>query len=400
MTSTSSRTVLTDLYLRSLGPAERGRRLTIWDAARPHFGVRITDRAAVSFFVMRRLPGKRQPIRVMLGRYPEVTLAEARRRASVAISDLASGIHPRERERERLVAEQVKREHTFATLADRYLSQRAASSKRPRLIGQIVARLVMMWGQRPVTSISRSDVVAMVEDAAKDRGRDSAKQMHTYAASVLQYGCELEFGGLQHNVCKVVKVSKIVGKGRSRDRMLTDQELRAVWVAATTLAYPCGPFIKLLILTGARRDEVAAMTWSELDLDAGLWNLRRDRTKTEELEEKPLSAMAVDIIRSLPRYEGPHVLSASRGARPITKFSHFKNQVAALAPGIKDWRFHDLRRTMRTGLSSLKVTPFIGELCIGHAQKGVHPIYDLHRYQDEKREAMEKWAALVRSIVA
>ena len=94
---TASRAVLTDRYLKSLKPAPAGKRIVCWDAAKPSFGVRVTDRGVISFFVMRRMPGKPQPVRVSLGRYPDIGLAQARALATTAIGDLVSGIHPRER---------------------------------------------------------------------------------------------------------------------------------------------------------------------------------------------------------------------------------------------------------------------------------------------------------------
>ena len=101
---TASRAVLTDRYLKSLKPAPAGKRIVCWDAAKPSFGVRVTDRGVISFFVMRRMPGKPQPVRVSLGRYPDISLAQARTLATAAIGDLVSGIHPKARADQRTPA--------------------------------------------------------------------------------------------------------------------------------------------------------------------------------------------------------------------------------------------------------------------------------------------------------
>src|SRR5262245_62196160 len=116
-------TVFTDRYLKSLKPAPAGKRIVCWDAARPSFGARITDRGVVSFFVMRRMPGNPRPIRVVLGRYPNVSLAAARKLASTALGDLVSGVHPKERER-------LRQGNIFAALADAFLSRPAAAKQR------------------------------------------------------------------------------------------------------------------------------------------------------------------------------------------------------------------------------------------------------------------------------
>ena len=148
------------------------------------------------------------------------------------------------------------------------------------------------------------------------------------------------------------------------------------------------------------------MTWDELDLDSAnpVWVIPAHRSKSGAPQEVPLSDLAVDLLKSLPRFAGDYVFSANGGRAPIKGFGKFKDtideRIAELAPpGLKDWRFHDLRRTVRTNLSTLGVSPFIGELIIGHAQKGVHRIYDLHRYTAEKRDGLERWASKLRSII-
>jgi hypothetical protein len=109
--------------------------------------------------------------------------------------------------------------------------------------------------------------------------------------------------------------------------------------------------------------------------------------------------MAIDLLRSVPRFSGPYVLSFKNGHSAIRNFGEVKTLVDQRAPDIAAWRFHDLRRSARTGMSALGITTFIAELCIGHQQAGVHAVYDLHRYRDEKRDAFERWASKVRSIV-
>jgi integrase len=184
-----------------------------------------------------------------------------------------------------------------------------------------------------------------------------------------------------------------------RQRVLTDSEIGLLW-RATEDIYPAGPFARLLLLTAVRRNEVAQMTWSEVDLDNALWVIPAHRTKSSAPHEAPLSSMAVDLLRSLPRFTGSDFVFSTTGGRSgIHSFSLYKNAIDARATGLTNWRFHDLRRTARTNLASLGVAPFIAELILGHAQKGVHAVYDLHRYQAEKREALERWANRLRDIV-
>jgi integrase len=396
--TTPKRVVLTDRYLRSLKPAAPGKRTTHWDAATPSFGCRVTDRGVISFFVMRRRPGKPQPVRVGLGAYPGVTLATARKRASAALGDLMAGIHPREREREERLAAAKMKATTFAGLADRYLERRASERRSAKEIGLIVRRYLLPWSTRAVTEIRRTDVLELVEGVRARSGLHAARQALTYASAILGYGCATGYGGLEANPCALVKAGTVLGAFKPRQRVLTDAEIGKIWAAADT--YPAGTFIRLLILTGARRAEVADMTWDEVDLDRGLWTLAGDRTKNGEPEEKALSGMTIDLLRSLPRFTaGPYVLTSSAGVRAFQAFTAIKDLIDDRVPGLGDWRIHDIRRTMRTGLARVGVSPFTAELCIGHTQKGVHAIYDVHSYGAEKRDAMERWASKVRSIV-
>jgi len=140
--------------------------------------------------------------------------------------------------------------------------------------------------------------------------------------------------------------------------------------------------------------------WCEVDLDDALWVIPASRTKSGVPHEVPLPLMAVDLLRSLPRFAGgDFVFSTTGGRKGIRSFGLYKAAIDARATGLINWRFHDLRRTARTNLASLGVAPFIAELVIGHQQKGVHKVYDVHRYQAEKREALERWANRLRDIV-
>jgi integrase len=155
----------------------------------------------------------------------------------------------------------------------------------------------------------------------------------------------------------------------------------------------------LLLLTGQRLREVAEMQWSEIQLDKALWTIPADRMKGDAAHEVPLSSMAVEILKSLPRWPGPYIFSTTGGERPISGFSKMKLRIdSALAEAIPAWRFHDLRRTMRTGLGGLPVPSNVAEMTIAHAQPSLHQIYDRHSYRDEKRRAFELWAARLKAI--
>jgi integrase len=157
----------------------------------------------------------------------------------------------------------------------------------------------------------------------------------------------------------------------------------------------------LLLLTGQRLREVSEMAWSEVDLDKALWTFAPSRMKNGAAHVVPLASESLALLRSVPCGSGKYVFSTCGGRKPISGFSKLKSRIdAALPEPITPWRFHDLRRTMQTGLSMLGVPDVVAELAIAHSQKGLHRVYNQHGYLTEKRNAMERWEAHLRSICA
>jgi integrase len=200
--------------------------------------------------------------------------------------------------------------------------------------------------------------------------------------------------------------SQILGRPKlARDRVLADDELRAVWNAAERIGYPYGPLIHVLILTGARRGEIAEGRWSEIDLPARLWRFPAERMKSKAAHVLPLTPDVTRILEGLPRFGGGEfIFSTTFGRVPISGFAKWKTRLDALAVEelrrpIAPFVVHDIRRTMRTGLSSLPIPDLVRELVIAHARPGLHKVYDQHAYLHEKREALELWQARVREIV-
>ena len=203
------------------------------------------------------------------------------------------------------------------------------------------------------------------------------------------------------------------------------QELRAVWRAAERLddetsAYrPRQDAYRLLILSGQRKSQVCLARLEDFDLMAGLWTIppEREGTKSEYVHVLPITAEIEAIVKACPHRTG-YLFSTKQGAKPLTLGDKLKKEIDAFALDelkreavergedpervkLEPWTNHDLRRTMRTGLSALAVPEgdLVRELVIGHKQRGVHGIYDVHSYLDEKRIALELWAARVRDIV-
>jgi integrase len=210
---------------------------------------------------------------------------------------------------------------------------------------------------------------------------------------------------------------------KSRDRILNDEELGLAWKAADKLGWPFGPFVHLLILTGQRRDEVAGMRWSELDMATATWTIPRERAKNDKAHVVPLSPEAVALIKGLPRMkdgeaDSPFVFTTT-GDSPISGFSKAKakldraiakllkgeneeaNESEKDAPSIPDWRLHDLRRTMTSGMARLGAPLEVVEKLLNHISgtfSGIVDVYQKHEYAKEKREAAEAWGKHVAGL--
>lgn len=193
-----------------------------------------------------------------------------------------------------------------------------------------------------------------------------------------------------------------------RERALSDEEIPAVWSVAEAVGYPFGPFVRLLLLSGCRRTEIAGLQWSEIDLDQNTITVPAERYKTGRTLVVPLSPPARELIEDLPRHsEGDYMFSTTGGRRPISGYSKMKRRFdAALAARCEaegresfDFDLHDLRRTVRTNLSALRVPPHVAEAVLGHVVTGIQKHYDKWTYIDEKREALEAWGRKLQSLI-
>jgi integrase len=185
----------------------------------------------------------------------------------------------------------------------------------------------------------------------------------------------------------------------SRDRILTDDELKAVWRGAAKEGYPFGAILQLLILTGQRRGEVGGMMWSELDLEAGTWSLPRERVKNDRRHEVPLSRQALAIFKNVPRIGDKYVFTLS-GTAPYNGWKA-KERIEE-AVGIAPWTVHDLRRTAASRMAKLGVSLVVIEKILNHVSgslAGIVGVYQRHEFAEEKRAALQRWADHVEQLV-
>jgi integrase len=248
-----------------------------------------------------------------------------------------------------------------------------------------------------------------------ERGKVAAAH-HLFDVCRTLFGFALERDLIEFNPCDRLKRSSVVGHKPFRERTLNDDELRALWRAARRLNYPFGPAYQLLTLTGARLNEVAGAHWSEFDLERKIWTIPAARFKTGQQHQLPLPDDALTLLKALPRWRrGDCVFSSTYGDKSISGWTKAKQRldrhmlrtlralarlrgddpaVVTLTPFVN----HDIRRSVRTGLSRLRIPDHIAEQSIGHSRKGMARIYDQHKFSTEIREALTAWQNLLRSI--
>jgi integrase len=381
--------------------------LIAFDEDLPGFGLRLRAGGSATWVAQYRVGPKQR--RVTLGRLATLDPEQARKaaRAVLAKADLGQDAQAERRER------QAKAAVTFEAVAQLYLKHLAARRK-PKTLAECRRHLLRDWKPfhgRPVDEVHRRDVAARLQAVADAYGPIASNRARATLSAF--YAWAIGQGIAETNpVVGTVRV----GVERDRERVLAAGELREIWPALGDGDH--GRIVKLLLLTGQRRGEVAGIpVQGELDLDRALWSLPSGRTKNGLPHEVPLSRQAVALLRSIAPREGRALLFAE-GQRPFSGWSKSKERLDgrvarrhaekrlgrplrpdeqpepgdALAP----WTLHDLRRTVVTGMNELGIAPHVVEAVVNHvsgrARAGVAGVYNRATYAVEKRAALQMWA--------
>jgi integrase len=373
----------------------------------------------------RRSDGK--AIKHTIGGYPAVTLKDARAAATVLRAEIERGGDPHGA---KVVARRRAAEvnDSFEAVARRFITDHQFRSKRAwkwtaRLLGLAVdteaavepkecpplvvirdgskdhcgrrrVSLADRWGTRRIGDITDTDIVYAL-DQISAHAPIAANRLHAVLSNLFGWAKGKRL--VAANPCADLNRP---AEERPRDRVLADGELRKVWLAAGELGHPHAGIVRLLILTGQRRNEIAGLRWSEIDLEERALHLPAARTKNGRPHDVPLSASALAVVAGLPRLsDAERVFTVRR--KPIANFSHMKVRLDA-ASGVAGWTLHDLRRTVASGLQKLGVRLEVTESVLNHrsgSMAGIVGIYQRHDYAAEKRDALARWADHVEDIV-
>jgi integrase len=384
---------LTARTIETIKPAPQ--RQEIPDAHMPGLYLVVQPSGARSWAVRYRHHGR--PRKHTLGSFPAIDLKTARTFAGKALRAAAEGRDPGN---EKVKARNAKAD-SIEGVAAQFIEKHCKRSNRPRTAEEtkrlLDLHVLPRWRGRMVHEITRRDVLDLL-DRVVDSGRPIAAN-RTFSAVRKLFNWALARDIIAASPCAGVKPPTAE---RSRDRVLSDPELRDVWLAADRIGYPFGGLVKLLILTGQRRDECAGMRWSELDLKARTWTLPPGRTKTNRPHDVPLSGAAVALLKGLPRIAGDYVLTTT-GESPSNGYSKGKRRIDALLPeNVPAWRLHDIRRTVASGMAQLGVNLPVIEKVLNHTSGsfgGIVAVYQKHEFAEEKRAALETWGSFVADLV-
>jgi integrase len=366
-----------------------------WDDALPGFGIRIR-RESKRWVVQYRVGAQQR--RESLGDVRKVKLDDARRIARQRFAQAELATDPAaERAKARSAAAAIKL--TLANVAARYLEAKR-DTLRPSTYIRAERYFTVLFAplaDQPVDSITRAAVAARLQDISKGHGRSAAHGARANLSAL--FNCAAREGLCDAN--PVAHTNDPSADIKPRERVLTDHELVTVWNACVDDDF--GKIVRLLILTGCRREEIGGLRWSEVDFDAGVMTIPGERTKNHRALALTLPPVALDLLRSAKRREGRDYVFGNRGgsfcAWSYVMMALNARITAAEGKLLPHWTLHDLRRSFRTGIGKLGVRPDVAELCINHVKGGIQAVYDKHKYEREIQSALALWADHVLAAV-
>jgi integrase len=396
--------IFTDPLLASAKP--RADRYEIRDSKIVGLGFIVQPSGAKSFAVRYRVDGK--SIKYTLKpSYPLLSLKEARKQAQAALGDAAKGQDPVTLKRAAKLAA-LAQQDTVASVAEAYLARPGHSSSWRYEATRLIRREILpVLGAMPVADLMKREArkqVRVLLRSIADRGSPIlANRVLSLLKRLVSFAVEEEL--IDINPLSQLKAPS---KENRRERVLSESELRLVWQAFENAGFPFGPIGKLLLLTGARRGEIADLSWREINFREAVWSLPATRAKNRQSCVIPLSDPTLAILSGLPRFEGSDYVFTSGGTSLKGAFSRSKRGLDAAitqangGEAIPSWVLHDLRRTVATNLQRLGTPWEVIESALNHVGKvrgGISGIYQRHGFENEKRAALDAWATRLMQII-
>jgi integrase len=358
---------LTDQQIRKL--PRKTKRYTLADPELIGHYLRVpprTSKAPITFVVVVRREGRQ--VWTTVGTADSMTLDQARDGARRIRSGKAAGA-------------------TVASIAKGWLQRRAKGLRTIRERQRIVDMYIVPHvGDRAMADVRRDDISHMLDRIEDENGPAMADAVLKVFSAIARWHHQRDEGYLPPLTKGMLRV-----KERRRRRILTDDEIKAIWGCG---GGSYGALVRLALVVAQRREKVRTLRWAEVK--DGIWTIRTEEREKGNAGQLRLPRLALDTIAGQPRLN--EYVFPGRGDGPIGVAGHRKAEFDKLC-GVKDWRFHDLRRTARSLMSRAGVSTEIAERVLGHTQGELIEIYDRHSYADEMAAALEKLAALIERIV-
>jgi integrase len=314
-------------------------------------------------------------------------LSKAREAARVALSEVQEGTFGRK-----------KVSSTFETaVEDWYAREQRARKSFPQVEQAMRLHVLPYLGRHQIDQITKADLMRVIDRIADQGKLTQANRVRAFITRFFNWATERD----------LVTASPAAALPRpavevSRDRVLSRDELLAIWQAAEQMGFPFGRIAQLLILTAQRRDEVAGMRWSELDLERGRWIISKERAKNGRAHIVHLSPQALALLSKMPRRDGVDLVFTTTGQSAVSGFSKAKSALDARSH-VSDWRLHDLRRTAATYMADdLKIAPVVVDRILNHiagSVRGVAAIYQRGEHLEDRKAALAAWGLLIEDLV-
>ncbi|MEQ9811581.1 MAG: tyrosine-type recombinase/integrase [Azospirillaceae bacterium] len=326
--------------------------------------------------------------RVNFGRYPRIGLSDARMKALELTRELEKGRDP------------APKRGTVREAVEDFIAKHAKKRNRswPAVERALNRSLVARYGDQPIGDLTRGKVLAILDDLVAADKPTMANRMLAYIRRFGRWCVEREM--LDDNPAAGIGAQ---AEETSRERVLDDDELLAVWRATLDEPGWTGALVRTLILTGQRLNEVAGMTWEEVDIEGATWTIPGARAKNKSTHTIPLPPAVIDELLALDFHGDQRAGPVFPGRDPDKAIGNFRRLKARLdkASGVTDWTFHDLRRTAASGMARLQTAPHVVEKILNHKSgtiKGVAAVYNRFDYMPQMKHALGLWARHVLSL--
>ncbi len=373
---------ITEMVVRNAKLPERGQ-YVIFDDLVKGFGFRLSQGGARSWVVVISRNTKKK--KVTIGRYPEISLSEAREAARTLLAK--STLAP-----QKAKATVISFADGVTLFLDTYAGQHQGAGWGKEVKRHLTTHFAALHG-RQLRNIETEDVAKIV-DRLLDRPSEAN---HAFAAIRRFFNWAVERGHIEASPCARLNLPS---RPRSRDRVLLDAEIKTIWQASTT--YPFGPLVRLLILTGQRRGETTLLKWDYIDLERGVISFPGGITKNGRDHTIPLGALTKEVLDTIPRVSEFVFPARGYDDRAYSGWSKGKAALDRQWP-LPQWGLHDIRRSVATNLAELHTAPHVVEKLLNHASgtiSGVAAIYNRFQYLAEMREALAKWEAKLSRLVS